>query len=161
MEPMVVVPHTASRGPAGTRSRWSLRGVAHAVNPIVRLLAQLHQQAGRDGPRRVPDRPRQWSSTSKPSRIRFRMDSPVTFQASSKSRSGASPSGIGACHHSMCRSRTAVGRSDQAGHRSRSPVLNRVEVGVEIPPPGPRILRSDRSCRGGAPREADPAPAIA
>ena len=53
-----------------------------------------------------PRPPRQWSSTSKPSRSRFLMDSPVAFQACSKSCSGASPSGIGACHHSMCRSRT-------------------------------------------------------
>ena len=39
-----------------------------------------------------PRPPRQWRSTSKPSRSRFRMDSPgVTFQACSKSCSGASP----------------------------------------------------------------------
>ena len=65
-------------------------------------------------PATVPARPRpplQCTSTSKPSRSRSRMASPAAVHASSKSAPGGIPSGIGACHHSMCRSRTASGRS--------------------------------------------------
>ena len=48
---------------------------------------------------------------------------------------------------------------DQADHRSRSPVLNRVEVGVEIPLPGTGYCVAIDPT--GALREADPAPAVA
>ena len=48
---------------------------------------------------------------------------------------------------------------DQADHRSRSPALNRVEVGVEIPLPGPGYCVAIDPT--GALREADPAPAVA
>ena len=62
----------------------------------------------------VPARPRpplQWTSTSNPSRSRSRIASPATAHACSKSAPGGIPSGIGTCHHSMCRSRTASSRS--------------------------------------------------
>ena len=58
-----------------------------------------------------PRPPRQWTSTSKPSLSRSRMGSPALVHSSSKSRPGGHPSGIGACSHSMCLSRTASGRS--------------------------------------------------
>ena len=58
-----------------------------------------------------PRPPRQWMSTSKPNRSRSRMASPATAQAASNSGPGGRPSGIGACHHSRCRSRTPFGRS--------------------------------------------------
>ena len=48
---------------------------------------------------------------------------------------------------------------DQADHRSRSPALNRVEGGVEIPLPRPGYCVAIAPT--GALREADPAPAVA
>ena len=66
----------------------------------------------------------------------------------------------------MCRSRTFVGRFahlqqvelallDQRNHRGRPPALNRIEVGVQIPLPGPGYPGVIGFA--GAQRDADPA----
>ena len=85
-----------------------------------------------------PRPPRQWSSTSKPSRSRFRMDSPVAFQACSKSCSGASPSGIGCLNASVSwlaarvLEQLAPGLRRQPGTLVFLPWLDRRAVGVAV-----------------------------
>ena len=76
-----------------------------------------------------PRPPRQWTSTSKPRVSRSRMASPAISHASSKSGPGGHPSGIGACHHSMCLSRTASGRP-RTDRKSSSSSVTRLTTAV-------------------------------
>ena len=74
----------------------------------------------------VPARPRpplQWTSTSNPSLRRSRMAAPAWTQAFSKSGPGGCPSGMGRCHHSMCRSATALEMSWTRRSRISSSVI--------------------------------------
>ena len=144
-------------------------GVAHTADRIVRLHAQLHQQAGCDGPgtsQTTPAVEQHVEAEPQPVPDGLAGGLPgvleVLFRCLSVGNRGMPPLHVPVSNRPREIVHLQIGDlfvGDQADHRSRSPVLNRVEVGVEIPLPGTGYCVAIDPT--GALREADPAPAVA
>ena len=104
MEKSMPTVRSVLRDVSAELSRWHLAVLPapFVSRPPCSLPAQ--QVGGQQQSPARPNPPLQWTNTSKPIRNRSRMASPAVFQPSSNSGPGGCTSGIGKCHHSMCRS---------------------------------------------------------
>ena len=163
--PRLAPPHVffLARGLDGSRPN-----LAHVAHRFVRTFAQLHQQAGGDGPgpaqtplavdehvepqaQSVPNhfarhRPRLFEVGSRRLAVRYRRVPPLHVPVLHL---------LAEIRHSQV---VDLPVGDQADHRGRTPVSNRVEVGGQVACPTPRD--PVRIGLAGAQGDADPALAV-